>query len=254
MRLALKIIVGIFLVGLAIVALGYGAPLFIGGALALLGLAWKYPNSIAPYLDHRFLRRIPAGVRATPMRLAVVTAAVLIPISLFSAVAVYSDSGGQSGAPAPRAAAAPTATKATIASFANVPTTVAINQVNRPQSLVAAPTETEIPSTVTPAPTDTPIPTATLVPPTATVTPTETPIPPTATAIPPTPTLEPTSTPMPPPPTATPIPPPPAPPVNTDPVDATAKCSDGTYSYSQHRSGTCSHHGGVAYWINRPPS
>lgn len=28
----------------------------------------------------------------------------------------------------------------------------------------------------------------------------------------------------------------------------TAKCRDGTYSYSQNRSGTCSHHGGVAIW------
>ena len=28
----------------------------------------------------------------------------------------------------------------------------------------------------------------------------------------------------------------------------TAVCADGTYSYSQHASGTCSHHGGVASW------
>ena len=34
----------------------------------------------------------------------------------------------------------------------------------------------------------------------------------------------------------------------------TAQCQDGSYSYSQHRSGTCSHHGGVARWINPPPS
>ncbi len=32
---------------------------------------------------------------------------------------------------------------------------------------------------------------------------------------------------------------------NSPPVGATAKCGDGTYSFSQHRSGTCSHHGGV---------
>jgi len=30
---------------------------------------------------------------------------------------------------------------------------------------------------------------------------------------------------------------------------ATAVCHDGTYSYSQSRSGTCSHHGGVAQWL-----
>ena len=38
------------------------------------------------------------------------------------------------------------------------------------------------------------------------------------------------------------------------PPGATALCNDGTYSYSQHRSGTCSHHGGVKQWINRPPT
>jgi len=33
------------------------------------------------------------------------------------------------------------------------------------------------------------------------------------------------------------------------PAGATALCGDGTYSFSQHRSGTCSHHGGVAKWL-----
>lgn len=33
------------------------------------------------------------------------------------------------------------------------------------------------------------------------------------------------------------------------PAGATAKCKDGTYSYSQSRRGTCSHHGGVAQWL-----
>jgi len=33
------------------------------------------------------------------------------------------------------------------------------------------------------------------------------------------------------------------------PAGATAKCGDGTYSFSQNRSGTCSHHGGVAQWL-----
>lgn len=32
------------------------------------------------------------------------------------------------------------------------------------------------------------------------------------------------------------------------PKGATAKCWDGTYSYSAHFSGTCSHHHGVRYW------
>lgn len=33
------------------------------------------------------------------------------------------------------------------------------------------------------------------------------------------------------------------------PAGATAQCRDGTYSFSQHRSGTCSYHGGVATWL-----
>jgi len=37
--------------------------------------------------------------------------------------------------------------------------------------------------------------------------------------------------------------------VSSAPPGATALCRDGTYSYSQHRSGTCSHHGGVAKWL-----
>lgn len=32
------------------------------------------------------------------------------------------------------------------------------------------------------------------------------------------------------------------------PAGATAKCADGTYSFSAHRRGTCSHHGGVVKW------
>jgi hypothetical protein len=34
------------------------------------------------------------------------------------------------------------------------------------------------------------------------------------------------------------------------PAGATARCRDGTYSFSQHRAGTCSHHGGVAAWLS----
>jgi hypothetical protein len=35
----------------------------------------------------------------------------------------------------------------------------------------------------------------------------------------------------------------------TVPAGATAECVDGTYSFSESRSGTCSHHGGVARWL-----
>ena len=35
------------------------------------------------------------------------------------------------------------------------------------------------------------------------------------------------------------------------PAGATAQCRDGTYSFSQHHQGTCSHHGGVAKWLDK---
>lgn len=35
---------------------------------------------------------------------------------------------------------------------------------------------------------------------------------------------------------------------NSVPAGASARCRDGTYSFSQHRQGTCSHHGGVSTW------
>ena len=34
-----------------------------------------------------------------------------------------------------------------------------------------------------------------------------------------------------------------------DPTGAIAKCKDGMYSHSAHRTGTCSRHGGVAQWL-----
>ena len=34
------------------------------------------------------------------------------------------------------------------------------------------------------------------------------------------------------------------------PAGASARCGDGTYSFSQSRRGTCSHHGGVREWLN----
>jgi hypothetical protein len=39
---------------------------------------------------------------------------------------------------------------------------------------------------------------------------------------------------------------------SSNPAGATARCRDGTYSYSEHASGTCSHHGGVGRWIHHP--
>lgn len=33
------------------------------------------------------------------------------------------------------------------------------------------------------------------------------------------------------------------------PAGASAQCRDGSYSFSEHRRGTCSYHGGVATWF-----
>ena len=39
-------------------------------------------------------------------------------------------------------------------------------------------------------------------------------------------------------------------PNNSPPPGASARCRDGTYSFSRSRRGTCSHHGGVADWLH----
>jgi len=36
---------------------------------------------------------------------------------------------------------------------------------------------------------------------------------------------------------------------SSQPQGTTAQCRDGSYSFSRSRSGTCSHHGGVAKWL-----
>jgi pyruvate/2-oxoglutarate dehydrogenase complex dihydrolipoamide acyltransferase (E2) component len=40
------------------------------------------------------------------------------------------------------------------------------------------------------------------------------------------------------------------PPPAATPGKPTAKCKDGSLSYSTHHSGACSHHGGVAQWLD----
>jgi hypothetical protein len=37
------------------------------------------------------------------------------------------------------------------------------------------------------------------------------------------------------------------------PAQASARCNDGTYSETKHRSGACSHHGGVQQWYKDLP-
>lgn len=37
------------------------------------------------------------------------------------------------------------------------------------------------------------------------------------------------------------------------PLDATARCHDGTWSSAQERRGACSSHGGIKSWFGKPP-
>jgi xanthosine utilization system XapX-like protein len=112
----------------------------------------------------------------------------------------------------------------------NTPTLTLTPTVTNTPTITKTPTVTNKPTeTITPTITSTPTDTST---PTITFTPSRTP------------TLKPTIT-------YTPIPY--TPPARTYPLGATAICNDGTYSYSQHRSGTCSRHGGVKQWLVNLP-
>jgi hypothetical protein len=42
--------------------------------------------------------------------------------------------------------------------------------------------------------------------------------------------------------------------MHASPPEPTARCVDGTLSHAQHHSGACSHHGGVAKWLDGPAS
>jgi uncharacterized protein YraI len=46
------------------------------------------------------------------------------------------------------------------------------------------------------------------------------------------------------------VPSPTSTPNDSQPVGASARCRDGTYSFSRSRRGTCSHHGGVGAWLH----
>lgn len=122
----------------------------------------------------------------------------------------------------------------TSAIIASIPTATATSTVTLTPTLTNTPTHTPT-QTITNTPTITYTPTITHTP-TITNTPRKTFTPrPTRTRIP---TITPTR----------PLP-------TLDPLaGVTAICKDGTYSYSQHQQGTCSHHGGIKQWINKPPN
>lgn len=168
-RGCLPILVGLLVCSLVITVVGYLFPLVIAGAVALLGLAWKRPETVDRLMQHRWVARTPQWMRETPLRFAVVAAALLIPLSSVAGAAVYGDNGPPATAPTPHVTADAT-------------------------PIVTTPTASTVPTaTATLAPTPTPEP------------PTPTPVPPTPPPEPPTPTSEP-PTPTPVPPTPTPVP------------------------------------------------
>jgi outer membrane biosynthesis protein TonB len=142
------------------------APLVILGAVALVLLAWKRPTAVAAIAGSTRAARLPAFMRATPMRFAAVAAAVVIP---FSAAAASVGSGDSGPARVPQASATADPTDA--------PTQRPTPEVTE----VRTPEPTERPTPV-PTPIPTPVPTAVPTPvptpvPTAVPTPVPTPVP-----------------------------------------------------------------------------
>lgn len=105
----LKIVVGIVAFAITVTILGYLWPIVLIGSVALLILAWKRPEAVERLTGHARLARIPATVRATPMRFAIVAVAVLIPVSAIAGSAVYGpDTVEEDLAPVEEVAAAET--------------------------------------------------------------------------------------------------------------------------------------------------
>lgn len=151
--------VGIMLaVGLGLAALVYLAPFVFLGCLGLLVLAWIQPGALQTALDHRRLAWLPPVLRG-PRRFAILTSAVLIPLSL-ALIGLQSD-GGERPRPTPTApsvAAAPTRTPtapptAPATATAPSPTPAATLTATAAPTPTAAPSPTPVPPTPTPTPT-----------------------------------------------------------------------------------------------------
>lgn len=59
-------------------------PLLLLAAVLLLLVAWQMPERLAPYLDHRWLARVPAWLRATPVRFAGAVLVLTLPLAATS--------------------------------------------------------------------------------------------------------------------------------------------------------------------------
>jgi micrococcal nuclease len=107
LSLPLRLAALLVIAGIVILILRVLAPLLILGAIAMVGLALWRPALLARVASHRAAGRLPAWVRSTPLRLALVSFAVIVPTSVLAA-SVGSAAPDQTDAPAsaPQAAAA----------------------------------------------------------------------------------------------------------------------------------------------------
>lgn len=178
-----------------------------------------------------FLRTHPT--RRVGANWAIWAVALFVAISILGGLTNQPSASGGTGTAAPIVADSPTSGQST-SGIASSPSAHPVPPA------VASPSAS--PSTTALAP---PTPARTVAPPPAT---TQPPRPP-ATTQPPPPAPATTQPPRPPATTQAPVEAPPAPLPSGPPAGATALCNDGTYSFSQHHQGTCSHHGGVAQWL-----
>ncbi len=208
-------VVAALVLTLAVVALGYAAPIFIFSGVVLAALVLINPRNAGVRIRNWPLwDRLP-GLRKAEFSVAAFAGVLLlytIPLPLAAAALVHS---GGSSAP-------PSTTR-----VADAPSQPAATQT---ASETAAPLETVAPTVAR-----TPLPTRL---PTAPPTPAPTSPPPAAPSY--------TQPPAAPAPSSAPAPSDPY--ASATAAGASAVCADGSWSYSQHRSGTCSSHGGVHWW------
>ena len=152
----------------------------------------------------------------------------IAPLAAALAIAVIAATGCQSGNPKVTGSLT-TAAPSAAATTAAAPVAAAVTTAPVPQATTAAPVAPVAPAT-TPAYTPPPAPVYT-------------PPPAPAATLPPVPAGDGTYTNV----DGNTIPDPVS--AAAPPAGATAQCNDGTYSFSQHHSGTCSSHGGVARWL-----
>ncbi|HEX7123339.1 MAG TPA: thermonuclease family protein [Gemmatimonadaceae bacterium] len=156
--------VGIMLAfGLGLAALVYLAPVITLACLVLLLVAWRRPEALRRLTEHPRAARLPASVRGSPRRFAIVASAALLPLSIL--LIGLQPGGGERPRPTPtppRVAAAPTRTPtapptALATPAAPSPTPAATLTATAAPTPTTAPSPTPVPPTPTPTPSGPPL-------------------------------------------------------------------------------------------------